>query len=328
MDNKSLQFIAILALACSASQSQMSIAQSIPDRSAGRPYISDISQTANSAIVSTTPTTQGIGAKFDAAAQKPAKQKTYKFRSIDYPGAYRSYASDFGDGIVVGRAYSTDTSGAFYCRGTSYYPVNVPGAYQSQIEGINSSGRMVGYFADGTGDHGFIYDGKSVTTLDVPGAVTTAAYDINDAGVIVGQYDDSSNSYGFQYKTGNFTTITFPGGHYTVAYGINSNGEIVGYYTDSVGAGHGFLLSNGVYSSFDFPDAYATFAYGINDAGAIAGGYDDLTVGHGFIFSGGVFRQVDVPGAATTALFRIRNNGNVVGIVADSFGEYHGVIGK
>jgi hypothetical protein len=120
---KKLTFLSIIVLLSSCGLGQMSMAQSNPDRNS-------------------------------AAAQGPAKQKTYEFRSIDYPGAYRSYASDFDDGMVVGRAFSTDTSGAFYYRGTSYYPVNVPGAIQSQIEGINSSGQMVGHFADNAGDHG------------------------------------------------------------------------------------------------------------------------------------------------------------------------------
>ncbi len=109
MNKKLLHLVVILVLVLSASQSQMSMAQVISDRTPGHPYLTDISQAANSMASSTTNTAPDVSANPDAAAQKPAKQKTYKFRSIDYPGAYGSYASDFGDGIVVGRAFSTDT---------------------------------------------------------------------------------------------------------------------------------------------------------------------------------------------------------------------------
>ena len=85
-----------------------------------------------------------------------------------------------------------------------------------------------------------------------------------------------------------------------------------------------------MYSSIDFPRAKATFAQGINDAGTIAGYYysDANFIYHGFTYADGVFTTLDVTGAQVTELWRIKNSGDVVGVVGDSFFEYHGIIGK
>lgn len=72
---------------------------------------------------------------------------------------------------------------------------------------INSSGTIVGYFADQSGlNHGFVRapDG-TFTTLDAPNVGT------------------NGNSFG------------------TIALSINTSGEIVGYYSDTNGVVHGFL---------------------------------------------------------------------------------------
>jgi hypothetical protein len=264
----------------------------------------------------------------DPVTEGMANTKGYEFRSIDYPGEDLSLVYDFNGKIAVGSAGAD----AFTLKGSSYVLLNVPGAEASSAVGINTSGKIVGYYrGSSSAVHGFLYDGSRYTTIDYPGSASTYAWDINDAGVIVGYYTDSNGfDHGFLNHNGTSTAINFPGANDTYAYGINSSGDIVGFYGDSGqgGNGHGFLLSNGVYSSFDAPFANATVAQGINDAGAIAGYYDANFIPHGFTYAGGVFTTVDVSGAQATELWRIKNSGNVVGVAVDSLGEYHGIIGK
>lgn len=331
MTKKLFHTLAILAVALFAGQGQLLMAQSATTGSRGDwNALRGIRQVLE------------LQLKSHASRQVPApqsravelgltKQKVYSFRTVDYPAATSSDIFDFDDGTAVGEfAFGTSSSGNFYFKGTLNHLLNVPGATDSIIEGINGSGQMVGNYVDSNGiSHGFSYDGKSITSVDVPGSTFTDAVDLNDAGVIVGQYiDTNSVGHGFQYKEGTFTTIDCPGAQQTIAAGVNSSGEIVGICFDNSGT-HGFLLSNGGYSTIDFPLAAATLALGINDAGSIAGTFNDNTTLHGFTYIDGVFSQVDVGGGTTaTTLWRIKNNKNVVGYAKDSLGENHGIIGK
>ncbi len=264
----------------------------------------------------------------DASATGPAKSKGYAFRSIDYPGEELSLVYDFNGKTAVG---SAGGGAAFTYKGSSYALLNVPGADYSGAVGINTSGKIVGYYRDSSGHlHGFLYDGSRYTTIDYPGSASTYAWDINDAGLIVGYYTDSNGfDHGFLNDNGTSTAINFPGANDTYAYGINSSGDIVGYYDYcQPSCPHGFLLSSGAYSSLDVPLADWTAALGINDAGMIAGTYRATSTQHGFTYAGGAFTTVDVTGAEATELGRIKNSGNVVGTVVDSLGEEHGIIGK
>jgi probable HAF family extracellular repeat protein len=325
MNKNLLHSLAILALAFLAGKCELLTAQSGDVNRGGTelPGLHHGLALANSLATSS----QIPESDRDPGAIGLAKTKGYEFRSIDYPGEDLSLVYDFNGKTAVGSAGGE----AFTYKGSSYALLNVPGAEASGAVGINTSGKIVGYYRDSSGHvHGFLYDGSRYTTIDYPGSASTYAWDINDAGLIVGQYTDSNSvNHAFLYDNGTFTAINFPGADDTYAYGINSSGEIVGSYDYSLGSnGHGFLLSNGVYSSLDGPLANATFAQGINDAGTIAGYYDANFIPHGFTYAGGAFTTVDVTGAGATELWRIKNSGNVVGIVVDSLGEYHGIIGK
>jgi uncharacterized membrane protein len=105
---------------------------------------------------------------------------------------------------------------------------------------------------------------------------------------------------------------------------------MVGYYLDSAGYAHGFLWNNGVFSDIDYPRAKWTYAFGINDSGLIAGTYSMAATGpnHGFLFDGKTYTTVDVPNGFGTGLWKVKNNSHVVGVVLDSDGELHGVIGQ
>ncbi|MFZ3340773.1 MAG: hypothetical protein WA213_07820 [Terriglobales bacterium] len=328
MNKKLFHSLAILGLVFSASQSRMSMAQSTSDRS-GRQYITGVGHAAYSPAILATTASRGADANADAVDLEPAKQKTYKFRSVDYPGATQTYLDDYDAGTAVGEFYYPSADDYFYFSGNAYHLLNIPGAPGAEINSINSSRQMAGAYEDSGGkEHGFVYDGKSLITIDAPGATETYARKISDSGLIVGFYYNSKGvQHGFLDKNGTFTDINFPHSSATYANGVNSNGDIAGSYNDSQGGAHAFLLSNGMYSSIDFPNAKGTFGYDINDAGTIAGTYEAGSE-HGFTYAGGVFTTVDVPGAMSTTLLRIKNNQNVVGYLEDSLGEIHGFIGK
>src|SRR5947208_1074708 len=123
-------------------------------------------------------------------------------------------------------------------------------ASTTQPLGINAAGQIVGWYANASGTHGFLYSGGTYTTLDNPLAISgTFAYGINDAGQIVGTYQDSSGRYhGFLYSSGTYVPLDDPlaapsgSSSGTFAYGINNSGQFVGQYFNNTG-GHGFLAS-------------------------------------------------------------------------------------
>ncbi len=274
----------------------------------------------------------GAAAQRQAGAH-PAKTKTYRFDTVDYPGGFFTVPVDMNtaDHTVVG-LFKTSTSSndqAFTFKGTTYKILQVPGAISSLLTGINRSDEMVGVYEDSADiAHGFLYSEGKFTTIDYPGATQTGAEAINDSGSIVGWYE-SNGIHGFLYDRGNYSSIDFPGAQgFTAAIGINSVGEIVGYWTDNSSMDHGFLLNGNTFTSLDFPQAQGTSAAGINDVGQITGNYTDRNFhGHGFIYTGGVWQTVDVTGAFDSQLSRIKNNGQIVGYFQDALGEAHGVLG-
>jgi Bacterial Ig-like domain (group 3) len=130
---------------------------------------------------------------------------------------------------------------------TYIYPIDYPGASQTDVWGINNSGTLVGFYRDATGTHGFSGSLGSLTPINVsfPTASSTEAFGINDAGTIVGRYLDGAAEHGFKDAGGIFTSIDFPvtlsflTQNSTDAFGINNSSRIVGIYTDAIGT-HGF----------------------------------------------------------------------------------------
>jgi uncharacterized membrane protein len=322
-------FLSALALAALflTSQNQAAMAQSIPSKpkNGSLQTMLHIPMKHQKSVRSNTPS--------EAVVLGLAKQKVYAFRTVDYPAATWSSLGDYNAATAVGY-YTLGNSDAFpfYFKGTTNYLLPLPtGGYSGNINGISSTGMMVGTYFDGKngGHHGFIWDGKTFTTLEYPGSFATDAGGINKAGVVVGDYYDSTNvEHGFMYSKGTYTSIDVPGARSTAAAGINSDGDIVGTANFS-SATNGFLLSKKVYTTIDFPMSQATYAAGINDAGEVAGSFQDSVTTHGFTYANGTYTQIDVGGGATaTAILHIENNKNVVGYAIDAAGESHGIIGK
>src|SRR4029079_16275045 len=108
---------------------------------------------------------------------------------------------------------------------------------------IDIAGRIVGYYTDNSGTHGFVFNSGAYSAIDVPGARWTVAYGINNAGQIVGGFgssDAATGRHGFLLSGGSFSTFDVPGSTDTIARGVNNRGQIVGVYVGPDGLQHGF----------------------------------------------------------------------------------------
>jgi probable HAF family extracellular repeat protein len=211
--------------------------------------------------------------------------------------------------------------------------VNVPNAFETDCNDINSNNIIVGFFIDNSGvTHGYVLTTK-YTIVDVPGAAATLLYGINNRSKAVGWYTDSADiTHGLMIDAAqNVTTLDYPGATLTNAWSINDAGEIVGAYTDSGGVYHGFTYVNGTYTSYDAPGgSVLTELTGINNKGVMVGIFDDSGgVEHGFSLVNGTFTQLDDPasGGIVTATDRVNDNGEYVGLwgtnTSGPFSGYH-----
>lgn len=218
------------------------------------------------------------------------------YQTIDYPGAgaTRIYGVST-NGDIVG-SYS-DASGlkGFIRRGGTFTSVSF-GSIETQLTGLNSQGKAVGFFKDNFGDsHGFVLDGVDMTELpQAPGArqVSTVPSGINDNGAIAGtfgvQFGPPNNS-GFVLGPGGFTVINVPGAFYTFVTGINNAGHLVGYSSPDFASQPAFVLKHGVFSPVPIQDATLVVPTGINSTGIVVGYYNtpaDENL-HGFVLTTG-----------------------------------------
>jgi uncharacterized membrane protein len=192
--------------------------------------------------------------------------------------------------------------------------IDMPGSRSTVASGIDILGRVVGYYVDDAGTHGFLLDGVAYSTISYPGARWTAAHGINMAGQIVGAYGaDAGRGHGFLLSGGRFSTLDVPGATDTVARGLNNVGQIVGDYLGPDGSRHGFLLSSGTYTTIEYPKSGAGCANAINDAGQIVGLASDGPGPRGFLLTGEAFTRIEFPGTGYTEATGINNHGDIVG---------------
>ena len=66
--------------------------------------------------------------------------------------------------------------------------IDVPGAAQTDVNGINDAGALVGSYTAGGVTHGFLLSGGSPHHARRARRTSTVAWDINDAGQVAGSY--------------------------------------------------------------------------------------------------------------------------------------------
>jgi probable HAF family extracellular repeat protein len=306
--------------------------------------------------------TMWVGVLLSAASFANAAT-TYTFDQFDVPGSTQTTPFGINDtGQIVGFFNdSTGTHGFLFAPrrddgghdrhagNSSFTTIDVPGAFTTEARGINTAGRIVGFFLEGLfgPEHGFLFisrrdDGEhdkhagdgSFTQIDVPGVPgNTAVLDINNVAQIVGGFGDSTGGHGFVDTRGSFTAFDVPGAQSTDGSGINDAGQIVGTFnvppppTGGAARNHGFFRdSNGTLTTIEVPGAVDESAGGINNAGQIVGSFDadvSLQHTHGFVrYTNGTFIQLDVPGAMKTSASGINDTGQIVGAFVDSAGEH------
>jgi probable HAF family extracellular repeat protein len=273
---------------------------------------------------------------FSSSSQNPTNSGSNLTRTVTWVANDGNNANNLSTPATTTVNISAATSVVY-----SYVIVDDPSATGSQPNqgtspfGINSSGQIVGYYFNGTANHGFLDSSGSFSNVDDPsGNNGTFAQGINATGQIVGVYQGSGVNHGFLDSGGSFTTIDDPiFAQNTVLEGINGAGQIVGYYRDSGNVGHGFLDNSGSFTPLDDPNAAAgnnqgTLAWGINDAGQIVGYYTGgNNISHGFLYSASSYTTLDDPlGTNGTFAEAINKNGQIVGYYKDSSGGQHGFV--
>jgi uncharacterized membrane protein len=210
----------------------------------------------------------------------------------------------------------------------TFTTIDVPGASQTEVNGINMFGTIAGTFVDSAGvTHGFFQmAGGTFQTLDVPGATFTVAFGINSSGTIVGWYGDNAGvDHGYMDINGGFTTIDPPGSTDTNAYGVDDANVIVGTFLGRQKF-HGFKLTAfGHFDTLDAPNgARFTAVIGINNTlpPSEAGSYlDSAGLEHGFTDRRFKFTDVTVPGVGiqVTSINSINDKGESVGFYGTGF---------
>jgi len=209
------------------------------------------------------------------------------FSTIDYPISGVSETVPYGinyQGQIVGYYLLNQVIHGFLLTAGSYSTIDFPGANWTTVTGINSAGKLSGWYT-ASGNHGFVGFPGGLSTYDFPGATATFVLGINDFGDIAGSWTLNNNLHGFVVRGGNATSIDFPGALATRAFAINEGGLIVGSYLDNTNnpRDHGFLFAGGKFSTIDPPGSTFTICQGIGNSGQIVGYYvDSLGASHGF----------------------------------------------
>jgi probable HAF family extracellular repeat protein len=198
----------------------------------------------------------------------------------------------------------------------TYISVDVPDALVTTVEGINTSGEMVGYYSRMTigGAVGFTLRDGQFSFFTYPGGDSTFAYGITDSAVVVGTVLMGGAAFqGFTYDGITFKNVVIPGYPFTSADGVNNSGVLTGGAT---GSGNiAFQLSGTRFKNVTPPPGgfSAVYATGINNFNHVVGWTAGATT-TGFQYRNGKFKSMEVPGAAsTTEAWKINDSDVVVG---------------
>jgi hypothetical protein len=292
----------------------------------------------------------------------------YTFVRIDHPraGSVTGPTTIAENGDVAG--FYTDAAGrshGFVRDATTgaFADVDMPGAVDTYVLGLNAHGAVSGTFIDGAGaQHGFVRDAGGFRTIDVPGAVSTspatsefgtglgtAVGTIRDDGAVVGAWGTAAGaSHGFLLRPGHpridldapgASTAMDPifqteGG--TGAIRSNARGDVVGYYapktrtTLSTVDLRAYRLRDGTWKTLLPPGSFTSQAFALNeagDAGGVAFGIDGLT-GNGWIWQNGAFKRIDpAPLLLISTVGDISENGVLVGEAITLDFKTYGYIG-
>ncbi|MBE7414454.1 MAG: hypothetical protein HS130_04155 [Deltaproteobacteria bacterium] len=203
-------------------------------------------------------------------------------------------------------------SSSAYATQYEFTTIEVPGALWTSANGINNLGHIVGTYSDGTGSHGFLYDGTGYLTIDYPGSGgNTGIKDINDSGKMVGEYNNGHKYQNFILDGRDFSTYSFPGNTETSINGLNDAGVAAGgYYDWPTNSSNGVLYEKS--AKVVFPNT--TIFMDVNDSGQMVGYDPDFWIS--YLYDGKDLSQIifgDSPYGVDIWARSINDSGYVVG---------------
>ena len=159
-------------------------------------------------------------------------------------GPVDTFARGIYDGTVVGYSIEGPLARGFVYDNGVFSDLIVPGAVGTFPDDTDS-GRVVGFFEDPVGTHGFfsLVGGVPVPVdhpLGVLGTFLTGVDGPNYVGNYLGLPDPRSR--GFLFNGTTYLPIDVPGAIDTTVNGIDGL-TVVGSYVDAAGAAHGFLAT-------------------------------------------------------------------------------------
>src|SRR4029077_20837608 len=158
--------------------------------------------------------------------------------------------------VILAQSNSTATQASL-----TFTTIDVPGMAVTEINGITTTGDMVGFYGQSTVGplRGFVYSNGTFTYFGYPGQQVTVPGGINDSGLIVGYATQNANRrtsvVGFLYDGTTFTKLKDDSNQATDALGINNAGTVVGA-AGTLGSTNGFEFISGRYKAIIFPGQY------------------------------------------------------------------------
>jgi hypothetical protein len=249
---------------------------------------------------------------------QPTMAQSYKFKTINIPGANETTLLDNAGGTIVG--WNLDPSGTPTCtlvQGKTYTAISDPNGVQTYCYSTSSAGTVVGYYntAD-NGVVGFTYNNGSFADFSLAGISGALPLAISTNGIIAGYYYQDNEPWGFVLKKTKVTTFQIPGASYVFPIGVNSHGEMTVQEIDTGGNEHCMVGNGASFTELSVPEATLTYCYGINNSGQIVGNYFDTTgAASGFAYDPATsgFYTINYPGAADTYIRGITGSKTLVG---------------
>jgi len=224
-----------------------------------------------------------------------------------------------------------------------YQDIEVPGAAQTRLTGLNDEGVQVGFWsassaAVGAGDKvGFYLKGGRYVSVGSParGQPSPPANQllgVNNRNVAVGFYADAAgHDHGYLYAiaTKRFSPVTVPGASSVTATAINNYGSVAGFCGGRGRVTEGFFQRHaGPVYLLRVPGATTTEALGVNDKGEVVGAYQVGATTHGFTWTRqrGFSTVNDPAGPGATTINGVNNAGELVGFYVNAAGQTHGLV--
>jgi probable HAF family extracellular repeat protein len=229
-------------------------------------------------------------------------------------------------------------AGHAQCDHRRFTSIDVPGAPNTVVTGLNNFGQVVGSYLSGDVTKSFVWSGGRFTNLVTSASVqTTTPSAINDLDQIVGlQVSSTSGQSGFFFDRGRFTSFNDPNSIFGLTFpqSINDLGEVAGFFVDANSSTSGFVYRRGVFTTVKVPftGAVTTAINAINNEGQIAGYYvasnpDGSFTTQAYVSVKGGFLPPSVPGATGYSVATgINDLGQVVGYYIGSDNTTHGFL--